>query len=57
MLPHDVGPASVHLALGFDLRTFLIWLLVTPVQFGFGLRFYRSAYAALSHGQSNMEVC
>ena len=41
---------------GLPLRVLLLFVLTTPVQFGFGMRFYRSAYAALSHGTTNMDV-
>ena len=41
---------------GLPLHTLLVGLLTTPVQFGLGARFYRSAYAALSHGATNMDV-
>jgi len=41
---------------GLPWRTLLLWLLVTPVQFGFGCQFYRRAFRALSHGSSNMDV-
>jgi len=37
-------------------EAFILWILVTPVQFGFGLRFYRNSYKALRHGSANMDV-
>ena len=48
-LDRDVVP-------GMACRVLLLWLLVTPVQFGFGRRFYRRAYRALKHGSANMDV-
>jgi len=41
---------------GLTLQDLLLVLLSTPVQFGFGLRFYRSAYYATRNGQANMDV-
>ena len=41
---------------GLSLRVLLLGILATPVQFGFGSRFYRSAYGALRHGSTNMDV-
>lgn len=40
----------------FTLRSLLLWLLCTPVQFGVGLTFYRSAYKSLKHGSASMDV-
>lgn len=37
-------------------EAFLLWLLVTPVQFGFGWRFYKNSYKALKHKSANMDV-
>ena len=48
------APLSVSVLPGLDVSVLLLWILTTPVQFGFGLRFYRSAYAALSHGATNL---
>ena len=45
---------SVSVLPGLDVSVLLLWILTTPVQFGFGLRFYRSAYAELSHGATNL---
>ena len=47
---------GIFLVPGLSLRAFVTWLLSTPVQFGFGLRFYTSAFSALRHGTTNMEV-
>ncbi|KAL1496178.1 hypothetical protein AB1Y20_014795 [Prymnesium parvum] len=41
---------------GLKLRTLLLWILASPVLFGFGLRFYRSAFNAVRHGATNMDV-
>ena len=40
----------------FDMQAFLLWLLVTPVQFGVGARFYSHGWKALRHGGANMDV-
>eukprot|EP00808_Paulinella_micropora_P011436 g7840.t1 len=45
-----------HLHRGFTLRHFLVWVLVTPVQFGVGRRFYTAAYKSLKHGAASMDV-
>jgi len=46
-----------HWALpGLEIQALVLFLLTTPVQFGFGLRFYRNAYNALRHGATNMDV-
>lgn len=34
----------------------LEWILATPIQFWFGLRFYRGALAALRRGEANMDT-
>jgi len=47
---------AAELVPGLSVRVVLIWLLVTPVQFGFGLQFYRRAYRSILHGSANMDV-
>ena len=39
---------------GLEIQALVLFLLTTPVQFGFGMRFYRNAYNALRHGSANM---
>jgi Cu+-exporting ATPase len=58
VLPHTPAGPSIErdVAPGLTLRVALLWVLVTPVQFGFGMQFYRRAWRALSHGTSNMDV-
>jgi Cu+-exporting ATPase len=51
---HESLSASFHRAL--TVKAFVLWLLVTPVQFGFGMRFYRNSYKALKHRSANMDV-
>lgn len=51
---NDTLMSSVHNAL--TIKAALLWLLVTPVQFGFGARFYRNAYKSLKHRSANMDV-
>lgn len=41
---------------GLKLGPVLVALLVTPVQFWIGGRFYKSAYKSLKHGSANMDV-
>lgn len=43
--------SSEYLLPGLSMRAFVTWLLATPVQFGFGLRFYRSAFSAIRNGR------
>ena len=58
VLPHTwLGKSlEVDLVAGLPCRVLLLWVLVTPVQFGFGARFYRRAYRSLKHGGANMDV-
>ncbi len=41
---------------GHLLPLWLQWLLATPVQFYFGARFYKGAWASLKSGSANMDV-
>ena len=50
------GFLSVPLHKSFDMQACLLWLLVTPVQFGVGARFYSHGWKALRHGGANMDV-
>jgi len=43
-----VGELSLH--------GLLLWILVTPVQFGVGSIFYKSAWSGLCHGSANMSL-
>eukprot|EP00967_Tisochrysis_lutea_P053924 scaffold67204_cov30-Tisochrysis_lutea.AAC.7 len=58
VLPHtSAGPTmDVEVVPGLPIDVFVLWLLVTPVQFGFGFQFYRRAWRALSHRSANMDV-
>ena len=47
---------QLHLHKAFSFKDALLWLLVTPVQFGVGSRFYKHGWAALRHGGANMDV-
>jgi len=49
-------PLSTPVVPGLSVRVLLLGLLTTPVQFGFGLRFFKSALGALRHGSTNMDV-
>jgi len=42
--------SSWHLPIAFE------WILATPIQFWFGLRFYQGALAALRRGEANMDT-
>ena len=44
------------MVMGFPLITFLKWILVTPVQFLIGARFYKGAYYSVRRGSANMDV-
>jgi Cu+-exporting ATPase len=56
------GPAGVKAYLHHELipglraGTLIVFLLVTPVQFGYGLPFFRRAAKALRAGAANMDV-
>ena len=41
---------------GLELQALLLWLLVTPVQFIYGWRFYVNAFNSLKHCATNMDV-
>ena len=58
VLPHTPlrEPLDRDVVPGMACRVLLLWLLVTPVQFGFGRRFYRRASRALKHGSATMDV-
>ena len=61
IIPLAGPPAWQHFIMfdlipGLTVQTVLVFLFVTPVQFGFGLPFFRRAYAALSNGAANMDV-
>ncbi len=44
------------LMFGFPCVALLKWILVTPVQFWIGARFYRGAFMSLKRGSANMDV-
>lgn len=46
----------VKLPIHGSLMNYILLALATPVQFWAGWRFYRGAYANLSHGSANMDV-
>jgi len=41
---------------GLSVQVLLVFAFVTPVQFYYGLPFYRKAWSALKHGSANMDV-
>lgn len=53
-------PLAPHLTTpvvrGMSVRVALLWLLATVVQFAYGARFYRSAWAGLRHCVTNMDT-
>jgi Cu+-exporting ATPase len=64
ILPHIV-PASVHTWLHttisvfgkrMQLESLILWALATPVQFGSGWTFYKSAFFGIQSGQLGMDV-
>ncbi len=55
-LPGVGDPLHRDVAPGFEVNVFVLWVLTTPVQFGFGAPFHRSALAALRHCTFNMDV-
>ena len=40
----------------FTLMALLLWALATPVQFGTGRHFFKTAYAGVKHGHANMSL-
>jgi Cu+-exporting ATPase len=46
----------IELPVPHDVMNYILLALATPVQFWAGWRFYRGAYASLSHGSANMDV-
>jgi P-type Cu+ transporter len=51
---HDV--LMLKIMAGLTLQECILFLLVTPVQFGIGRRFYVAAFRSLAHGSANMDV-
>ena len=49
LLAHDLIP-------GLSVQIVVVFLCVTPVQFWFGLPFYRKAWSAIKSGAANMDV-
>jgi len=47
---------SFHIHHHFTVSALFLWILVTPVQFGVGWRFYVSAYKSVKHGSPSMDV-
>ena len=58
VLPHTAVKPSLNkeVTKGLTVRVLVIWILTTPVQFGFGMRFYVSAYHSLRRRAANMDV-
>ena len=56
LVPSAMAKINKYIMPGLSVQNFLLFLLATPVQFGFGLRFYRSAYYALRNCHYNMDV-
>ena len=60
VLKHIPGPLhdGLHFAVapGLSIVTLVLCILTTPVQFGAGMRFHRSAIAAIRHRAANMDV-
>jgi Cu+-exporting ATPase len=52
-LPYMLG---LEISVSMVLRNFGLLALATPVQFWAGWRFYKGAWAALQHGQANMNT-
>ncbi len=55
-LPMVIAMVGNLLGFGWNLSPMVQFALTTPIQFWLGYRFYRGAYAALSHGSANMDV-
>lgn len=58
VLPWVPGTKSFQetIIMGFPCITLVKWVLVTPVQFVIGARFFRGAYRSLKRGTANMDV-
>ncbi|BGP37909.1 Cu(2+)-transporting P-type ATPase [Rhodotorula kratochvilovae] len=56
MIPFLRPVVNFQLVRGIYLGDVVCLALTLPVQFGVGLRFYRSAWRALSHGSATMDV-
>ena len=55
-LPMVIAMMGDLLGWGWSLPVWLQFALTTPIQVWLGARFYRGAYASLSHGSANMDV-
>ena len=55
-IPGPCAKLDSYVVPGLSLYNLLVWLLATPVQFGFGLRFYRSTFLAFRNCKTNMDV-
>ena len=55
-LPMVIAMVGDLLGWGWSLPVWLQFALTTPIQVWLGARFYRGAYASLSHGSANMDV-
>eukprot|EP00743_Colponemidia_sp_Colp-15_P007055 GILK01007612.1.p1 GENE.GILK01007612.1~~GILK01007612.1.p1 ORF type:complete len:1090 (+),score=238.48 GILK01007612.1:228-3272(+) len=55
-IPMFMSPLAHPIIPGLSLSGFLLCILTIPVQFGFGLRFYRGAMKSLRHRSANMDV-
>lgn len=57
MLPgYYDNPLTFELVDGVTYQAVVLWSLATPIQFGFGARFYYGAYKSLRHSSAGMDV-
>ena len=56
MIPAANAVLSIGVLPGLKLESLLLFLFATPVQFGYGARFYRNAFKALKNGAANMDL-
>ncbi|MEK9801582.1 MAG: cation transporter, partial [Alphaproteobacteria bacterium] len=54
--PLVIQMIGMWLGSSWHLPIALEWILATPIQFWFGLRFYKGALAALKRGEANMDT-
>ncbi|NCV52397.1 MAG: heavy metal translocating P-type ATPase, partial [Gammaproteobacteria bacterium] len=54
--PLVIQMIGMWLGSSWHLPIALEWILATPIQFWFGLRFYKGALAALERGEANMDT-